>query len=198
MSTRELDDLIRLLARLPGVGARSARRMALAMLKRRDDVMRPLAGAMVKAADTVKSCSICGNLDSVDPCAICSDASRDGRLLCVVEEVEDLWALERAAVFRGRYHVLGGTLSALDGIGPEELRIEQLAARADKDSVGEIIIATSATADGQTTAHYLAERLAAQGRTISLLGHGMPIGGELNYLDDGTLGAALKARRPVL
>ena len=189
----ELETLIQLLARLPGLGPRSARRAALYMLKRREQVMQPLAAALAAAAEEVRSCSTCGNLDTVDPCAICRDNRRDGAAICVVEDLADLWALERTAAFRGRYHVLGGTLSALDGIGPEDLNIGRLLVRLGPES--ELILALNATVDGQTTAHYIAERAAATGARISRLAQGVPIGGELDYLDEGTVTAALKARR---
>jgi recombination protein RecR len=197
MAARALDDLIQLLARLPGLGPRSARRAALHLLKQRETLMQRLAIALANAAREVRKCSECGNLDGADPCWICADPERDGCLICVVEEVDDLWALERSGLFKGRYHVLGGTLSALDGLGPEDLGVDRLLERVDRGRVGEVILATSATVDGQTTAHYIAERLAASSPVISRLAHGVPIGGELNYLDDGTLDAALKARRPI-
>lgn len=197
MAASDLDRLIQLLARLPGLGPRSARRAALALLKRREALMLPLAEALRQAAANLRECSICGNLDMQDPCAICADPKRDAALICVVEEVDDLWALERAGAFRGRYHVLGGTLSALDGIGPDELNIAGLAGRAADPAVREVILATGATVDGQTTAHYLADRLAGLAVEVTRLAHGVPVGGELDYLDDGTLAAALKARRPV-
>ncbi len=196
MTGPEIDRLIQLLARLPGLGPRSARRAALHLLKRREALMLPLAEALSLAATRVGDCGLCGNLDTSDPCAICADPARDKSLICVVEEVADLWALERAGVFRGRYHVLGGTLSALDGIGPDDLRIGPLVARAGADEVREVILATGATVDGQTTAHYVTDRLKASGVEVSRLAHGVPVGGELDYLDDGTLATALKARRP--
>jgi len=197
MAAPALEDLIQLLARLPGLGPRSARRVALHLLKQRETSMQRLAAALAKAAREVRRCSACGNLDGQEPCWICADPERDGSLICVVEEVDDLWALERSGLFKGRYHVLGGTLSALDGLGPEELGIDRLLGRLEREQIAEVILATSATVDGQTTAHYIAERLAASSPVISRLAHGVPIGGELNYLDDGTLGAALKARRPI-
>ncbi|GAB4353732.1 MAG: recombination mediator RecR [Kiloniellaceae bacterium] len=198
MIAGDLDRLIQLLARLPGLGPRSARRAVLHLMKKREALMLPLAEAMVKAADSVTHCSLCGNLDTRDPCGICADATRDPTLLCVVEEVADLWALERSGAFKGRYHVLGGTLSAIDGRGPDQLNIGKLLERtAGPDQpVEEVILALSATVDGQTTAHYISERLAASGVKVSRLAHGVPVGGELDYLDDGTLTAALKARRP--
>ena len=196
MASRTLDELIEQLARLPGLGPRSAKRAALHLLKHRDTTMQRLANTLAKAAAEVRECSICGNLDDADPCAICSDTRRDDSIICVVEAVDDLWAVERASLFRGRYHVLGGTLSAIDGIGPEELGVDRLLKRVEQ-GVEEVILATSATVDGQTTGHYLADRLAPSSIAVTRLAHGVPVGGELNYLDDGTLGAALKARRPV-
>lgn len=196
MAGTDIERLIQLLARLPGLGPRSARRAALHMLNRRDMVLQPLAQALAAAAESVKACHICGNLDSVDPCAICNDMRRDPGLICVVEQVADLWAMERSGAFRGRYHVLGGVLSALDGIGPEDLRIAGLVDRASQPDVIEVIMALNATVDGQTTAHYVADRLADANVCISRLAHGVPVGGELDYLDDGTLTAALNARRP--
>ncbi len=193
----EIERLISLLAKLPGLGPRSARRAALALLKRREQLLVPLAASLAETAEKVVSCSVCGAPDTRDPCAICSDGSRDNGLICVVEDVADLWALERTAAFRGRYHVLGGTLSALDGIGPDELNVPRLVDRARQAEVTEVILATSATVEGQTTAHYIAERLGDCGVSVSGLAHGVPVGGELDYLDDGTLSAALKARRPV-
>ncbi len=197
MTVTDIERLIQLLARLPGLGPRSARRAALHLLKKRESLMLPLGAALTEAARAVKSCATCGNLDSVDPCSICADPRRDGSLICVVEEVDDLWALERSAAYRGRYHVLGGTLSALDGIGPEQLDIAGLLARAALPEVKEVILATGATVEGQTTAHYLTDRLAGLDVSVTGLAHGVPVGGELDYLDDGTLTAALKARRPV-
>jgi recombination protein RecR len=189
----ELDTLIGLLAKLPGLGPRSARRAALHMIKRRESVMEPLAAAMRDAAAAIRPCSVCGNLDTAEPCMICRDPRRDAGIICVVEDLADLWALERTAAFRGRYHVLGGTLSALDGVGPEDLNIGNLIARLSPGM--ELILALNATVDGQTTAHYIADRAAATGATVSRIAQGVPIGGELDYLDEGTLTAALKARR---
>jgi recombination protein RecR len=189
----ELDTLIGLLAKLPGLGPRSARRAALHLIKRRESIMEPLAAALRDAAAAIRPCAICGNLDTVEPCAICRDPRRDGQAICVVEDLADLWALERTAAFRGRYHVLGGTLSALDGVGPEDLAIGRLIARLSPGM--ELILALNATVDGQTTAHYIADRAAATGAAVSRLAQGVPIGGELDYLDEGTLTAALKARR---
>lgn len=197
VAMNEIDQLIQLLAKLPGLGPRSARRAALYLLKRRESLLTPLAQGLADAAAHVAQCSQCGNLDTSDPCAICADARRDGTHLCVVEDVADLWAIERSGAFAGRYHVLGGTLSALEGVGPEELRVEQLVARVARDGVGEVILALSATVEGQTTAHYLADRLGQSGVAVTRLAQGVPMGGELDYLDDGTLSAALAARRPV-
>ena len=189
----ELDTLIQLLARLPGLGPRSARRAALYLLKRREQAMQPLAAALAAAAAAIRPCALCGNLDTSDPCAICRDPKRDASAICVVEDLADLWALERTGAFAGRYHVLGGTLSALDGIGPEDLNIARLIARLGPDT--ELILALNATVDGQTTAHYIADRAAPTGARLSRLAQGVPIGGELDYLDEGTLTAALKTRR---
>ena len=197
MAARALDDLIALLSKLPGLGPRSARRAALHLIKQRETLLRRLAVALTEAADQVQKCSACGNLDAADPCWICAAPERDDRQICVVEEVDDLWALERSGMFRGRYHVLGGTLSAIDGYGPQDLGMDRLLVRVASGEVGEVILATSATVDGQTTAHYIADRLGATGVTVTRLAHGLPVGGELNYLDDGTLGAAFEARRPV-
>ena len=197
MAGQALDDLIGQLAKLPGLGPRSARRAALHLLKQRETLLVRLAASLTQAASQVRRCSRCGNLDSADPCWICADVERDTTLICVVEEVDDLWAVERAGLFKGGYHVLGGTLSAINGTGPEDLRVDRLLARIEGDRVREVILATSATVDGQITAHYLADRLASAGTLVTRLAHGLPVGGELNYLDDGTLGAALTARRPV-
>jgi recombination protein RecR len=197
MATRALDELIALLAKLPGLGPRSARRAALHLIKQRETLLRRLAVALTDAANQVRKCSSCGNLDAGDPCWICAATERDDRQICVVEEVDDLWALERSGAFRGRYHVLGGTLSAIDSYGPQDLGIDRLLARVASNGVAEVILATSATVDGQTTAHYIADRLGPSGVAVTRLAHGLPVGGELNYLDDGTLGAALEARRPV-
>ncbi len=201
MPLDDIERLIQLLSRLPGLGPRSARRAALHLMERRESLMQPLAGALSKAAAAIRDCSLCGNLDTKDPCGICQDEKRDSGLICVVEEVGDLWALERSGAFNGRYHVLGGTLSAIDGRGPEQLRIDALVGRVNAAPlntapVREVILALSATVDGQTTAHYLKDRLAHCDVEVSHLAHGVPVGGELDYLDDGTLSAALKARRP--
>jgi recombination protein RecR len=196
----EIETLIQLLSRLPGLGPRSARRAALHLIKRRESLMQPLTEALAVAAERIKPCTTCNTLDTIDPCAICRDTTRDGATLCVVEQVGDLWAIERTGSFKGRYHVLGGTLSALDGVGPDDLAIAALLTRVRTGGVGtgsvrEVILALNATVDGQTTAHYLAERLADTGATVTRLAHGVPVGGELDYLDDGTLSAALAARR---
>ena len=198
MAAGEIERLVGLLARLPGLGRRSAQRTALALLKRRDTLMLPLAEAIATCAERVRPCELCGNLDTQEPCTICRDPERDPRTLCVVAELEDLWALERAGgIFAGRYHVLGGTLKALDGIGPEELGVDRLLRRVAEQGVAEVILALGATVDGQTTSHYLAERLQPLGCTVTRLGHGVPVGGELTYLDEGTLDAALRARQRV-
>jgi recombination protein RecR len=190
----ELQRLIELLSKVPGLGPRSARRAALGLIKRKEALMIPLGAALETAAARIRPCTNCGNLDTCDPCSICADTSRDQRTICVVEEVSDVWALERAGVFKGQYHVLGGVLSAIDGVGPEELHVARLAARARGAS--EIILAMNATVDGQATAHYVTDRLAGSGAAITRLAHGVPVGGELDYLDEGTLAAALNARRP--
>ncbi len=196
MNSPEIDRLIGLLAKLPGLGPRSARRAALRLLQHPEARMLPLATALADAARAVAPCSECGNLDSRDPCAVCTDPARDRSVICVVEGVGDLWALERAAVHRGLYHVLGGTLSALGGVGPEDLNVRPLLARVAEGGVMEVILALGATVEGASTAHWLAERLHPTGVTVSRVGHGVPIGGALDVLDDGTLGAALKGRRP--
>jgi len=192
----EIDRLIQQLARLPGLGPRSARRAALYLLQRREQVLVPLVESLGRAAERIAPCSNCGNLDDVDPCRICRDPQREVASLCVVEEVSDLWALERSGAFKGRYHVLGGCLSALDGRGPEQLNLARLWERTAQTEVKEVILALSATVDGQTTAHYIAERLAGLPLQVTLLGQGVPVGGDLDYLDDGTLLAAFSARRP--
>jgi len=192
----EIERLIQFLARLPGLGPRSARRAALHLLNKREGLLEPLARALTEAAAAIRACRICGNLDSQDPCAICADPKRDAGLVCVVAEVGDLWALERSGAFKGRYHVLGGVLSALDGIGPEQLNLNGLVERARAGELREAILALDATVDGQTTAHYIADKLAGLPVKVSRLAHGVPVGGELDYLDDGTIAAALNARRP--
>ena len=189
-----LENLIRKLSRLPGLGPRSARRTVLFLLKNRERLMLPLAEELHDVANEIRACVECSNLDITDQCSICSDARRDHSRICVVEDVGDLWAMERASVYRGVYHVLGGTLSALDGRGPEDLYIDRLIRRASADGTQEVILALSATVDGQTTAYYIGEKLAKLPLDITRLAHGMPVGGELDYLDDGTLAQALKAR----
>ncbi len=204
MTVGDIERLIQLLARLPGLGPRSARRAALKMIQKPETLMLPLATAIQRAAENIRACSACGNLDVSDPCAICRDPGRDAGAICVVEEVGDLWALERSGAFKGLYHVVGGTLSALDGRGPAQLNIAGLIERVQGGAGGapgagqpdEVILALSTTVDGQTTAHYIAELLASTGVAVSRLAQGVPMGGELDYLDDGTLSAALKARRP--
>lgn len=196
MTGPEIDRLIQLLAKLPGLGPRSARRAALHLLKKRESLMTPLAQAIGRAAEAIRTCSVCGNLDTNDPCVVCTDTRRDASLICVVEDVADLWALERGRVFPGRYHVLGGTLSALDGVGPEDLNIAGLMRRARDGAIREVILATNATVDGQTTAHYLADRLAGCDVSVTMLARGVPVGGELDWLDDGTIAQAMRARRP--
>jgi recombination protein RecR len=190
----EIERLIQLLAKLPGLGPRSARRAALVLLKKREVLLEPLSAAMRDAASAIKTCEICGNLDTSSPCSLCRDPRRDTHVLCVVEDVADLWALERASVFKGKYHVLGGALSALDGVTPEKLNVAALAGRV-KDGVDEVILAMNATVEGQTTAHYLMETLSPSGVKVTRLAHGVPVGGELDYLDEGTLSHAFKARR---
>ena len=193
----EIDRLIQMLARLPGLGPRSARRAVLHLIKRRESLMAPLAQALADAVEAIRICDTCGNLDTASPCSICMDGRRDRATICVVEDVADLWALERSGSFKGLYHVLGGRLSALDGVGPEDLNIAGLVARIVEQRTREIILAMNLTVDGQTTAHYLAERLASSGVDVTRLAHGVPVGGELDYLDDGTLETALRARRSV-
>ncbi|MCB2128932.1 MAG: recombination protein RecR [Rhodobacteraceae bacterium] len=195
--TRDIEALIDLMARLPGLGPRSARRAVLHMIKRRGQVMAPLAQALASVAATARECANCGNIGTADLCPICRDDRRATGELCVVEDVADLWAMERGLAFRGRYHVLGGTLSALDAVGPEELRIPRLVARLAEEGIGEVILALNATVDGQTTAHYIAEALEGTGVRVTTLAQGVPIGGELDYLDDGTIQAALRARKAV-
>ena len=194
-SPREIERLIELMARLPGLGPRSARRAVLHMLRKREAIMAPLAQALAQVVITARDCTICGNIGTEDPCDICRDPRRATGELCVVETVSDLWAMERGKVFRGRYHVLGGTLSALDAVGPEELRIPRLVARVADEGISEVILALNATVEGATTGHYIADRLASTGVSVTSLAQGVPIGGELDYLDDGTIGAALRARK---
>jgi recombination protein RecR len=193
----EIERLIELLAKLPGLGPRSARRAALHLLKKRDQVMRPLGLALEEAAAKVKSCRVCANLDTADPCGVCNDPARDVTTLCVVAEVGDLWALERSGAYSGLYHVLGGVLSALDGVRPEDLRVGSLTSRIAEGGIKEVVLALAATVEGQTTSHYLADVLSDINVSVTRLAHGVPVGGELDHLDDGTLLAALKARRGV-
>jgi recombination protein RecR len=193
----EIERLIQLLARLPGLGPRSARRAALALIKKREQLMAPLAAALKTAMERISVCRTCGNIDSSDPCTICTDQRRDGSVIVVVEDVADLWALERAQAVNARYHVLGGTLSPLDGIGPAELTIDALVTRAHAPEVKEIILALNATVDGQTTAHYITDLLGGANVKVTRLAHGVPVGGELDYLDEGTLAAAMRSRTPL-
>ena len=192
----EIEKLIQLLSRLPGLGPRSARKAALALIKKREQLLGPLAAAMSEAAAKIVECSECGNIDTTDPCTLCRDQRRDVSLIVVVEEVGDLWALERAGAVNGLYHVLGGRLSPLDGVGPEDLGIDRLVARTREPHVREVLLALNVTVEGQSTAHYLMDALARPGITISRIAHGVPVGGELDYLDDGTLAAAVRSRRP--
>ena len=197
MVGQDIERLIQSLSKLPGLGPRSARRAVLAMLEKPEQLLHPLIRNLIETEKSVVKCKSCGNLDSVDPCRLCSDERRDGGKLCVVEDVASLWALERANVFSGRYHVLGGVLSPLDGVGPEDLNIGALVARLSDNKMEELILALGATVEGQTTGYYVVDRLSDVDIKITKLAHGVPIGGELDYLDDGTLGAALTARRPV-
>lgn len=192
----EIERLIQLLARLPGLGPRSARKAALSLIKRRNDLLIPLARALDEAVEKIVPCNVCGNIDTISPCAICQDERRDRALIVVVEEIGDLWALERAAIVNAQYHVLGGHLSPLDGIGPDRLNISSLVERARADEVTEVLLALNATVEGQSTAHYVREQLETCGVKISILQQGVPVGGELDYLDEGTLAAAIRARRP--
>lgn len=197
MASPELDTLSAALARLPGLGPRSARRAVLHLIRKRETALLPLLSALDAVASRLATCGVCGNVDTIDPCAICADPRRDARMLCVVEDVADLWALERSRLFPGRFHVLGGRLSALDGVRPEDLAIDGLVARVAAGGVDEVVLAMNATLDGQTTAHYVADRLEGLPVRLTQLAHGVPVGGELDYLDDGTLAQALRARRPV-
>ncbi len=197
MASHEIEGLTQALARLPGLGPRSARRAVLHLMKKREGALEPLLAALQSVAASLSTCSTCGNLDTRDPCAICADPRRDDKSLCVVEEVADLWALDRSRLFPGRYHVLGGRLSALEGIRPEDLGIDRLVARVAAGGIDEVVLAMNATLEGQTTAHYLAERLEKYPVRLTQLAHGLPVGGELDYLDEGTLAQALRARRPV-
>jgi recombination protein RecR len=192
----EIERLIQLLARLPGLGPRSARRAALHLIKKREPLMAPLAGAIQTALERIVTCTVCGNIDTQNPCTVCRDDRRDGSVLVVVADVADLWALERASAINAKYHVLGGTLSPLDDVGPQDLSIDALVTRAHDPAVQEVIVALNATVDGQTTAHYITDLLAGAGVKVSRLAHGVPVGGELDYLDDGTLSAAIRQRTP--
>jgi recombination protein RecR len=197
MASTEIEGLTQALARLPGLGPRSARRAVLHLMKKREAALEPLLAALTRVAANLSTCDTCGNLDTANPCSICRDTRRDDRLLCVVEEVADLWALDRSRLFPGRFHVLGGRLSALEGIRPEDLAIDALVARIAAGGIDEVVLAMNATLEGQTTAHYLAERLEKFPVRLTQLAHGLPVGGELDYLDEGTLAQALRARRPV-
>jgi recombination protein RecR len=197
MTSPEIEALAQALARLPGLGPRSARRAVLYLIKKRETALAPLLQALGRVNERLSVCGTCGNIDTRDPCAICADPRRDERLLCVVEEVSDLWALERSRLFPGRFHVLGGRLSALEGVRPEDLSIDRLVARVAAGGVDEVVLAMNATLEGQTTAHYLTDRLEGIPVRITQLAHGLPVGGELDYLDEGTLAQALRARRPV-
>ena len=197
MASHQIEVLTQALARLPGLGPRSARRAVLHLMKRRQSALEPLLAALGAVAETLSTCSVCGNVDTSDPCTICRDPRRDDKMLCVVEEVADLWALDRSRLFPGRYHVLGGRLSALEGVRPEDLTIDGLIRRVSAGGIDEVVLAMNATLEGQTTAHYLAERLEKFPLRLTQLAHGLPVGGELDYLDEGTLAQALRARRPV-
>lgn len=197
MASQEIEALVQALSRLPGLGPRSARRAVLHLMKRREGAMIPLLRALEAVEARLSECSTCGNVDTSDPCAICTDTRRDDRALCVVEEVSDLWALDKSRLFPGRYHVLGGHLSALDGVRPEDLNIASLLSRVEAGGIDEVVLAMNATLEGQTTAHYLAERLEGFPVRLTQLAHGLPVGGELDYLDEGTLAQALRARRPL-
>jgi recombination protein RecR len=190
----EIEKLVQLLAKLPGLGPRSARRAVLHLIRKREELLAPLAEAMRVAQERIVLCSVCGNIDTSDPCTICRDARRDGSILVVVETVADLWALERAGLLNARYHVLGGVLSPLDGVGPDDLSIASLVARVRGEETSEVVLAVNATVDGQTTAHYIADVLSPSGVKVTRLAHGVPVGGELDYLDEGTLAAALERR----
>jgi recombination protein RecR len=197
MASPEIETLSQALARLPGLGPRSARRAVLHLMKRREGALVPLLRALEAVAENLSTCAVCGNVDTHDPCGICADPRRDGRSIAVVEDVADLWALERSRLFPGRFHVLGGRLSALDGVRPEDLTIDRLVGRIAQGGIDEVVLAMNATLEGQTTAHYIADRLAPFPVRLTQLAHGLPVGGELDYLDDGTLAQALRARRPV-
>ena len=197
MASQEIETLASALARLPGLGPRSARRAVLWLVKRRETALPALLDALATVGEALVECETCGNVDTRNPCGICADPRRDAKALCAVEDVSDLWALDRARLFTGRYHVLGGRLSALDGVRPEDLTIDRLLARVEAGGIDEVVLAMNATLEGQTTAHYIAERLEAFPVRVTQLAHGLPVGGELDYLDEGTLAQALRARRPV-
>jgi len=197
MASQEIEALTAALSRLPGLGPRSARRAVLWLVKRRETTLVQVLDALAAVRQALVECHICGNVDTCDPCGICADPRRDPRALCVVEEVADLWALDRARLFTGKYHVLGGRLSALDGVRPEDLSIERLLGRVEQGGIDEVLLAMNATLEGQTTAHYIAERLESFPVRVTQLAHGLPVGGELDYLDEGTLAQAIRARRPV-
>lgn len=197
MASPEIETLVQALSRLPGLGPRSARRAVLYLIKKRDGAMLPLLHALDQVSERLSNCDTCGNVDTTNPCGVCADPRRDARMLCVVEDVPDLWALERSRLFPGKFHVLGGRLSALDGIRPEDLSIDTLLSRVAAGGIDEVVLAMNATLEGQTTSHYIAERLEGMPVRITQLAHGLPVGGELDYLDDGTLAQALRARRPV-
>ena len=197
MASQEIEALSQALARLPGLGPRSARRAVLHLMKKREAALQPLLSALQNVSEKLSTCPVCGNVDTRDPCNICADPRRDAKSLCVVEEVADLWALDRSRLFPGRYHVLGGRLSALEGVRPEDLGIDRLVNRVAEGGIDEVVLAMNATLEGQTTAHYLAERLEKFPIRLTQLAHGLPVGGELDYLDEGTLAQALRARRPV-
>jgi recombination protein RecR len=197
MASPEIEALVQALSRLPGLGPRSARRAVLHLLRKREVAMAPLLRALEAVNERLSTCAICGNVDTTDPCSICTDQRRDARMLCVVEEVADLWALDRSRLFPGRYHVLGGRLSALEGVRPEDLSIDRLVQRIADGGIDEVVLAMNATLEGQTTAHYIADRIADYPVRLTQLAHGLPVGGELDYLDEGTLAQALRARRPI-
>lgn len=197
MASQEIDALAGALSKLPGLGPRSARRVVLHLMKKRESVLQPLLRALEDVEARLKVCGICGNIDTIDPCGICADPRRDEKSICVVEDVSDLWALDKSRLFPGKYHILGGKLSALDGVRPEDLNIDALVSRVAAGGVDEVVLAMNATLEGQTTSHYLAERLERYPLRLTQLAHGVPVGGELDYLDEGTLAQALRARRPI-
>ncbi|HMT45340.1 MAG TPA: recombination mediator RecR [Chakrabartia sp.] len=197
MASQDIETLVQALSRLPGLGPRSARRAVLHLLKKRETALVPLQRALEQVGERLSTCGICGNVDTSDPCGVCADMRRDARLLCVVEEVADLWALERSRLFPGKFHVLGGRLSSLEGVRPEDLTIDLLVRRIEAGGIDEVVLAMNATLEGQTTAHYIADRIERFPVRVTQLAHGLPVGGELDYLDDGTLAQALRARRPV-